>query len=345
MRMLFRFTVAGVLTCSTPTRAENKVDRGAARKQLEIGYQLKQAGQCDRAIPYFEESNRLNRHPKALLNLADCESQTGRLLSSERHTVEARDLAQTMAMAEFVSFAAKQLEALHERIPQVVLRPAPGAPADMIVERDAVAIEPSLLSKEMAFDPGHYSITVRGGGFERVYTVDIAEGDRKTIDLDPRDGTKIASLQAALTKAPETTGESNWENAAPGARANSQAEAKSDGWFADMPIQRKIAIGAGGAGVIGLGVSLVLAQSAHSSWKDAAARCDHGFCSDAADVDRAASARRMGDFATAMMAIGVAGVAAGAVLWFTAPASNGVGVAVTPMWGRSQGGVLLRGNY
>src|SRR5689334_179487 len=60
-------------------------DQMAARAQLRQGYALKQQGKCKEAVPYLEESARLDRQPKTLLNLGDCEQSLGHLAAAQAH--------------------------------------------------------------------------------------------------------------------------------------------------------------------------------------------------------------------------------------------------------------------
>src|SRR5262249_32162358 len=76
------------------------LDPGAARAQLREGYTLKGQGKCNEAIPHFLESIRLDRQPKTLLNLADCEEKVGKYIAAQTHIVEARDLARTQGAAQ-----------------------------------------------------------------------------------------------------------------------------------------------------------------------------------------------------------------------------------------------------
>src|SRR5689334_18285582 len=99
MRSLISSSVAFLLSVSVVARADNS-DSAAARAQLQSGYALKQQNKCDEAIPHFKESIRLDRQPKSLLNLGDCEEKLGKLSAAQAHFVEARDLAGSIHAAE-----------------------------------------------------------------------------------------------------------------------------------------------------------------------------------------------------------------------------------------------------
>jgi hypothetical protein len=83
------------------------VDTGAddAHEELKTGYALKQEGRCADAIPHFKRSVQLDRSPKALLNLADCEAQIADLVDAQSHATEGRELASQLQDAKLQSVA------------------------------------------------------------------------------------------------------------------------------------------------------------------------------------------------------------------------------------------------
>src|SRR5713101_6233535 len=97
--------VVTVVVLATSLAQADGSDPAAARGQLQQGYALKQQGKCVEAIPHFAESVRLDRQPKALLNLADCEATVAKLVAAEAHAVEARDMARARGMGDFERFA------------------------------------------------------------------------------------------------------------------------------------------------------------------------------------------------------------------------------------------------
>src|SRR5262249_32452200 len=105
-------------------------DPGAARAQLRNGFDLKQQGRCEEAIPHFLESIRLDRQAKALLNLADCEEHLGKLVAAQQHFAEARDIASQKGVDELRAYAVERLEALDRITPKLVLKLAKGTSPD-----------------------------------------------------------------------------------------------------------------------------------------------------------------------------------------------------------------------
>ena len=191
--------VAGIaLSWSVATAAQS--DPGGARAQLAKGYALKQQGNCADAIPYFEESIRLDRTPKGLLNLADCEEKTGRLLTAQSHFVEARDLARQRGMNEPASYAQERAQALDKRLPRIAIRLAADAPAGTVVTRDGVQLGPVSLGAALPVDPGPHVIIARGDGFERTFEVAVVESETREIEVTPRGGTPLADNASPVEK-------------------------------------------------------------------------------------------------------------------------------------------------
>ncbi len=94
-----RFSFLALLVVATlPVPLSARADDApAAIDELKQGYALKRAGHCPEAIPHFLASYRAEPKPKALLNLADCEQQTGDLLSARGYATQGRDLADATA--------------------------------------------------------------------------------------------------------------------------------------------------------------------------------------------------------------------------------------------------------
>jgi len=323
----------GLLT-STLARADVS-DPAAARAQLQQGYALKQQNKCVDAIPHFAESVRLDRQPKALLNLADCEAKTGKLVSAQAHTVEGRDLARSRGMADFEKFATGQLKEIDERMPKLVITVTAGAPAGTVVTRDGAELGAISLGTPLPIDPGPHTVVARGGGLEHTYPFSLTEREAKKMDVTPIGGTVVAPAEAQ-------------HDATEGHKSETSAsvEGASDvSTTSALPTQRLAALGLAGAGLVAFGVSYGLASSAHKSWKDAAANCPGDVCKNPADVQQASSARERGNVATAVFAIGAASLVTGGVLWFTTHREEKTALQFSPDAGPSYGGVSFRGKF
>lgn len=88
-----------------------------------------------------------------------------------------------------------------------------------------------------------------------------------------------------------------------------------------MGTQKILALVAGGVGVVGLGVGTAFGVSALSKKSDAQGACPNT-CVTQDGVNKWSDATSTGTISTIALIVGGAGVAAGAVLWFTAPSTS-----------------------
>jgi hypothetical protein len=109
--------------------------------------------------------------------------------------------------------------------------------------------------------------------------------------------------------------------------------------------QRTVGVIVGGVGIVGLAVGTAFVLSAKSKYDSSLNDCVQGtpnVCN-ADGVSERNSARTSGDIASVAFGVGIAAVASGVVLWFTAPSGRSdaarVGLVPTP------GGALLRGEF
>jgi len=172
------------------------LDPGAARAQLREGYALKGQGKCNEAIPHFLESIRLDRQPKALLNLADCEEKIGKYVAAQTHIVEARDLARTHGDQQFKTLAEQHLSSIEAKMPKLVLKLAKDAPAGTVVVRDGVELGAVSLGTPLPVDPGAHTVVARSSTTERQFDVTLADGATQELEVTPVGGKPVTSAAA-----------------------------------------------------------------------------------------------------------------------------------------------------
>lgn len=202
-------------------------DPAAARAQLQQGYALKQKGKCEEAIPYFVESVRLDRQPKALLNLADCEEKLHRLAAAQTHLVETRDLARSLGLPPYEKAAQERLAVLEKIIPKLAITLARDAPRDTVVARDGVELSPLSLSTPLPIDPGQHTVVARAATLERTYDVVLSEGETKQLEVTPVGGkstappaaVSVATAPAVAPPGQEAEGNSAATSASPSSLA------------------------------------------------------------------------------------------------------------------------------
>lgn len=324
-------------------------DPVAARGQLQQGFALKQQGKCNEAIPHFEESFRLDRQPKALLNLADCEEKLGRLGAAQTHFVEARELARAQGLEPLKALAEQRLKSTEERMPKLLVKVGPDAPGDTTVTRDGMALGSVSLNSPLPIDVGKHVILARGGGFQRQYEVTIAEGETKELVVTPVGGQPLSApaspLPARQPSAPASASSSR-DSVVLSVQPESRPSDRSSG-----SVQRFSGFSAIGVGVVGLAVGTVFGLTVSKKRDEIDATCPTGQpCSpdgvaryhDAVDSARNARTLSLIGFGAGAVLVGV-----GAALVLTAPKSHEPRTALwlRPAIGSAGAGVAIDGTW
>jgi len=241
-------------------------DSAAARAHLQQGVTLKQQGKCEEALPYFVESIRMGRQPKALLNLADCEEKLRRLAAAQSHWVETRDVARELGLAYYEKSTVERLAALEKANPKLVVKIARDAPRDTVVTRDGVELSQVSLNTPLPIDTGKHSVVARTTTLERQYDVALVESETKELEVTPIGGTTkvaksapsspLASSQPS-SPSPAKSLDSRESTVGPSATAASGDVAESSGSNA----QRTAGFVAAAVGVVGFAVGTISRSS------------------------------------------------------------------------------------
>ena len=261
--------------------AEAGTEAGAL---FQRGRELAKVGNFVEACPLFERSYALEQALGTAINLADCFEREGQL----RRAWALFDLVahQSPPPQRRAKLARERAEALDGKLGHVTIRIAAPQAAGLIVQVDDRMLTPAPVLTERV-DPGDVTVTARAPGQPTVVThVHVAAGATVVVDL-PTTTPAIAETQRRRSRV-------------------------------------YLAGGLAAGGVVSLATSLALGLSARSTYN---AAFDHHDCTDLgheaacspagrAAIDRAGS---RADLATGFAAVGAALVAAGAVVFFTAP--------------------------
>jgi serine/threonine-protein kinase len=309
-----------------PPTAGNKV---AAEALFEDARTLVSAGKYAEACPKFADSQRLDPSPSTLLNLASCWEKLGRTATAWATYREAESAASAAHRPEYVTAAQRHAEALAPRLARLILsvqQPVAG----LQLTEDGAAVAASEWGTAIPIDPGVHTLEATAPGYKPWSgKVEVErEGAQMTVP--------VPGLEALPPEAPP---------APPSLPVSVPAEAPPPPPAASAPPagggQRVMAAVVGGAGILGLGVSGVLALVANSEKNDSLKYCpgNPNVCTQTG-VDKRDDALRLGDGATVALAIGAAALAGGVVLWVTAPSGRAT-VGVVP----SLGGAIVRGRF
>ena len=252
--------VAAVLGWAAVAHAQPAGDdasRAVARELGAQGIDAYQANDLAGAEQKLEKAYRLFAAPTLGLWSARTRAKLGHWVeAAERYRQATRttaELGDSGAQRSAQADAARELEELLPRIPNltVVLEGAPAA--EVSVTLDGVAYAPDLIGMARPTNPGkHQLAAVRGS--ERVeQSVELVERDRKSVTLAFHPAAAQPSAAAVL---PPAAAEAAAPAIAPAAAAASAAPASNDVW-------RPVGIAAlslGAAGLITWGVSALIAN-------------------------------------------------------------------------------------
>lgn len=283
-----RVAAAGfAFSCLVGSPAHAQLDPAAAREHLKQGYALRKEGRCNDAIVHFVESVRLDPTAKALLNLAQCEQETGMLGEAVKHAVDARDRARSENQPELLALAEEQIAAIEKRLARLTIRLGGDHVSDVSVNRDGATLGPASIGAALPISPGKHSIVVRAPGrTDRAYEVTLAEGDERVIDVEP----------GPVPAAPVVH-----DNPTP----------------LDPPERGSIVpYLVGGAGLVLVGVGTFFGVRASDQWAEAQSSCGTGCVAGGPAHALKADAETSATVSTATFVAGTAAVAAGVVLWF-----------------------------
>jgi len=340
---------AVVLLASSAVWADG-ADPVAARAQLRQGYALKQQGKCKEAVPYLQESARLDRQPKTLLNLGDCELAVGQLGAAQAHFLEARDLARQQRNDALKAIGEKRLQDVEKKMPKLSITLAKDAPADTAITRDGVEVGTVSLHTALPIDTGRHVIVARGGGFERQFEVTLAEGETKNLDVTPIGGKAMPKpVVAASDKRPTAPNTTSKSDASNGSSAFKIEGPTSDHVESSGSTQRTLGFITLGVGVVGLGAGGFFGARVLGKKSDASTMCTP---TDPCTPDEAITfentKRDARDARTyAFIGAGVGGAAAvtGVILLLTAPKKTTAGWRVGPAVGLGNVGAVVDGTW
>lgn len=322
----------GLFLISSSAFAENE----AAAEALFIeAKKLAAAGKYAEACPKFAASNKLDRGAGTMIHLADCYEKNKQTASAWATYKEAASAAQAINRKEWEKLANDRSAALEKKLAHLTIKVADERAA---VTRDGTPMSKAEWGVAIPVDVGTHAVEASATGAKAFKTaVNVAkDGDSIVVDV-PKLEDEPAPPPAPNTvppPAPQPITEP------PPVEAD-----KSHG-----SSQRTIGLVVGGVGVAGVAVGAVtglMAIGKSNNAKDAGCNND-GPCRVPAAVDAADSARTLATISTIGFIAGGVGVAAGAVLFFTAPSKKAApttGIRVVPNAGPNAGGLTVLGSF
>ena len=338
---VFRSAAAAGLAMLIAARADAQ-SSGASTLAEQLFAQARELAKVNRwaeACPKFEASLKYDPVLGTRLNLAACYEHVGKLASAWSLYRQAVDLASQAGDARRRDYARKQATMLEPRLPRLVITAPADPPAGLLVTRDGTPIDRAALGVALYVDPGPHEIAAAAPGFVAVaQTVTVAEARTETIALpalqrplppEPRPAQPTAAPATPHVTPPRD------EEAEPGAPSSTR---RSAGLW----------VGAGGVAVLGVG--LVFGVKASSSYSDAKRLCGADLRCDPVNYDQGKrsikDARSGATISTVLVAAGSVAIAAGAIVFLTAPSVRGRPAArLVPLAHDHGAGLALIGGF
>ncbi|MDQ2642778.1 MAG: hypothetical protein M3020_03115 [Myxococcota bacterium] len=297
-------------------------DKVAAEALFSEGRRLMAEGRIAEACQKFEASQKMDPGVGTSLNLAECYERSGKTASAWAQFREAVSLARATGSADREQLARERAEALEQRLARLTISLAGTAPSGLEVRRDGARLDPAELGIAIPVDPGSHAVTASAPGRAAYSTTVDVTGDGALVNVE------IPELppEAVSPPPPQSTVSTQLDSGTTSSSGGSQKALAA------------VALGLGGAGLI---VGGVFGFKASSSWDDAKAECsDYPYGCGPEGKSLEDDARSQALLSTIGFGAGIALVATGAVLWFTAGSSSDA-----PTVGLGPTGASVRGSF
>ncbi len=288
-----------LLAAAIPARAqpaEEEPAPGASRTLAEAlfqaGKQLMVDGKTDEACAKLAESQRLEPGGGTVLLLGICHETQGRWATAAAELRSALSLAKRDRRVDREKLAQKHLADVEPKVSYVVFVLPPDAPRDLMLVVDGTPVSREALDVPLPMDPGAHAIRAEASRripYAATVTVGAEHEEQRIV---------IPALEPVPAPPP-----------APRERPQP----------APFGTPRTLALVAGGAGIAALGAGTFFGVRAIDQSDDARAMCDPDRCTSREAIARNDEARTSATLANVTVGVGLALVAAGVVLWLTAP--------------------------
>jgi drug/metabolite transporter superfamily protein YnfA len=331
-----------------------------AEENYNRGRDLMKSGRYQDAAGAFEVSQKLDPGWGTLYNLAQCYEHIGKLASAQAIY---RDLARADSYPRGPSVpperdragrkdAGKRADALDKRVPKLRLTLA-APPPGLVVTLDG-SDATRLVGSDRPVDLGAHKIHATAPGHSDFETTATITDEARTVSV------AIELSATAAVPVADVRGLPPGGSAAEGRRGSIDTPVAAIDGAAPVMVpppeppavsrsSRKtygVVVAAGGGVLVATG--LVFGQLASSKWKDAQDACENKICADAAALNAGvvSDARSRATASTVLVIGGAVAVAAGAVLYLTAPRARATSAwRVTPSAGASGLAVTLDGRF
>lgn len=292
----------------------------------ELGKQGKWAEAC----PKFEASLKQDPALGTRLNLANCFERIGKLASAWGIYKASATLARKSNDTKRAAYADKQAQLLEPRLPKLSITPPATLPAGYTVLRDGAPVAAAEFGLALFVDPGEHEVSASAPGFlPSSQKVTVLEGKTETVVLP------------ALAPAPEDPAQPEIPVATPVVADTTPVS----------PMRKYLGLGIGAGGLVAVGVGLVFGKQAMSANDDAKALCGAELQCSAENFDRGQQlvddGRTKATISTVLVVTGGVAIAAGVVLFITAPRAKerSTSARIVPLIDSTGAGIGFAGSF
>lgn len=289
---------AALILPTADARADaTAADKAAAEVLFDQAKELLGQGRHEDACRKFEASQKLDPGIGTALFLADCYEKIGRSASAWATFREAAAMAKAAGQSDREEIARARAKMLEPKVPKLVLvTDAVANVSGLEISRDGTTIPGELGSSEVPVDPGKHVIEVRAPKKKTwSTTIEVPNSPEVQRVVLPQ----LDDEASSPTKPPEETKVMPVESG--------------------MHSRRIAGIAVGAFGVVGLGIAGAFTGIALSKNADADAICNGTACPTQEGVNLGNDAKTAANVSTVALGVGIAGLAAGTILFLTAP--------------------------
>jgi hypothetical protein len=285
-----------------------------AQALFEDGKRLMQQGKLEEACPKLVESQRLDPGGGTLLAIGLCHEGQGKTATAWADFNVALGQARNDGRADREQTATEHIQGLEPKLVRVriVVRQKIDG---LEVRRDGALVGEGQWGTALPVDPGDHLFEASAPNKEK-WTRTVPVGvDGQTVDVEIP---PLADLPLT-TVIPPSTPQRKDETTPP--------KIEDRGEENDGRSQRLWGGIVGGIGVGGVVVGSAFGLSARSQWNEAVDLCRTNPCSNPDGIQAGRDAGSAADASTVFFIVGGVALAAGAVLWFTAPRGKSTSTA------------------
>jgi hypothetical protein len=310
---------AAVIMAAASAQGQGGGDRVVARALFDEARNMITAGKPAEACPKFEESQRLDPGTGTLFNLADCYERVGRTATAWLTFLDVASQMRTAGQTEKEQVARARAAALEPKLNRLKIEvPQASRIAGLDIKRDGLAVKEPSWGSALPVDSGEHVVEASAPGRKAWRTTLKVEGAGTTQNIE------VPALDAEAAAAP-TSSAAPAASAAPAHSSPVGAQAPVAPQPAEVPgkggTQRIAGLVLGGVGVIGFGVGTALAFSAKKKFDDGMKQCTGDVCTQQG-ADLREQAYKGGNVATIVGGLGLVALAAGVVVFLTAPGAK-----------------------